>query len=363
MNKNYYYDIQNDLAAYPEAWAYLVWSGRNTGKTYSTLSYMLDTGARFVFLKRTKEDVNLILSGSGKIGTKTSEYGADMSPFKAINRDRGTNIKPFNIYRGYIGGFWSCDGENKPVGDPIGYIIPLSCISKVKGFDLSDCDYLIFDEFIPSPWERVDRQEGKQLLDLYITISRDREHKGLPPLKLICLANPTDVNCPVFQELELADAAAEMSLKKEEYKMLRGCLLHNIQMPEAFKEAEEKTAAIAAMSGTAWHDMTTGEGFAYNDMRMIGRQSLKGYKCRACIYYRNYTWYMYQKEEKWYLCRSRGIYPRECFYNLNTDQDARRFFIEWQIPIKIEYINGNVRFEAYTMFDVIINFRKFFPFV
>lgn len=359
---SYYYDIKNDLEAYPDAWAVFAWSGRNTGKTYSTLKYMLDTGARFVFLKRTMEDVKLILSGSGKVGTKLSQYGADMSPFKAINRDTGENVRAFGIYKGYLGGFWHCDEENKPVLDPVGYIVSLSSISKVKGFDLSDCDYLIFDEFIPSPWERVDRNEGKQLLDLYITISRDREHKGRPPLRLICLANPTDVNCPVFQELELADDAAEMSVRGEEFRLVRGCLLHAIRMGDDFQRTEESTAAVAAMAGTAWHDMTVGEGFAYDDMTMIRRISLKGYRCRAEVLYRRFAWYIYQNGDKWYICTSRGD-PSDGTYNLNTDQDARRFFFDMQISLRNDYIAGCVIFQTYTMFDVIINFRKFFPFV
>ena len=120
MMKTYYYDVKNDLDRAPECWAYFAWSGRNTGKTYSTLLYMLETGARFIFLKRTIEDVKLILSGSGKIGSKLSQYGADLSPFKAINRDRATNVRAFSIYKGYLGGFWKCDSENQPVGDPIG---------------------------------------------------------------------------------------------------------------------------------------------------------------------------------------------------------------------------------------------------
>ena len=359
---NYYYDVKNDLEAYPDAWAFFAWSGRNTGKTYSTLKYMLDTGARFVFLKRTIEDVRLILAGSGKIGTKLSQYGADMSPFKALNRDLGTNVRAFGIYKGYLGGFWKCDENNEPILSPIGYILSLSGISKVKGFDLSDCDYLIFDEFVPSPWERVDRNEGKQLLDLYVTISRDREHRGKPPLRLIALANPTEVNCPLFQELELADDAADMARRGEEYRKVRGCLLHNIKMCDDFQRAEENMSAISAMTGTAWHDMTLGQGFAYNDFTMIRPQSLKGFRCRVGLIYRRFTWYIYQKEATYYICSSRNN-PADGFYDLNRDQEARSFFYDWQIELKNEYINGNVIFQSYTMFDVIINFRKFFPFV
>lgn len=362
VKTNYYYDIADDLAAAPDCWALFAWSGRNTGKTYSSLRYMLEGKHKFIFLKRTIEDVKLILSGSGKIGSKLSLYGADMSPFKALNRDLGTNIRAFGIYKGYLGGFWKCDPKNEPIGDPIGYILALNAVAKVKGFDLSDCDFLIFDEFIPSPWERVDRQEGKQLLDLYMTVSRDREHRGRQPLKLIGLANPTEINCPVFQELEVADEAADMVKHGDEFRTVRGIRLHAIRMCDDFQQNEEQMAALQAMDGTAWHDMTLGEGFAYNDVDMIKQLKLKGFRCAVEVIYRRFHWYIYQRDALFYVCTSRGN-PRDGTYNLNKDQDARRFYIEQQIDLKAEYIDGNVAFQTYTMYDVLINFKKFFNFV
>ena len=32
-SKKYYYDIEDDLREYPDAWCYIVVGGRNTGKT------------------------------------------------------------------------------------------------------------------------------------------------------------------------------------------------------------------------------------------------------------------------------------------------------------------------------------------
>lgn len=358
---NYYYNVAEDLEKFPECWAYFAWSGRNTGKTYSTLKYMLESRTKFIFLKRTIEDVNMLLSGSGKVGSKLSMYGADMSPFKAINRDTGSNVRAFGVYKGYLGGFWHCNEKNEPILDPIGYILSLNSISKVKGFDLSDCDYIIFDEFIPSPWERVDKQEGKQLMDLYMTVSRDREHRGKAPLKIIGLANPTEANCPIFQELEIADEAVIMNTHGEEYRQIRGIMLHQIKMCAEFNEVENNMQAVKAMEGTSWHDMTTGEGFAYNDFGMVAPQKLKGYRCIIGIIYRRYHWFIYQKEESYYVCKSWGE-PRDGTYDLNTDKDVRRFYGDVYLELKQDYVEGNVKFQTYTMFDVIINYKKFFNF-
>lgn len=361
MVMNYYYDINADLFKYPDAWAYIVWSGRNTGKTYSTLCHMLDAGVKFLYVKRCVEDVKLILSGSGKIGAKISQYGADFSPFKAINRDRGTNVRAFSIYKGYVGGFWNCDENNAPVDSPIGYVVPLNAVTKVKGFDLSDCDFIVFDEFIPSKWERVEKNEGKQLLDLYMTVARDREHRGKPPLKLICLANPTEINCPVMQELEIADDASDMSIKGDEYRYVRGIVLHQIMMGVDFTDKEESMPIIKAMEDTAWRAMTMGEGFAYNDMCMLRKLPLKGFRCLVAVKYRKQTWYIYEKDGIWFVCKSPNK-PADGSFDLNRDADARKFYMEYAIDLKDEYTDGRVFFQTYTMYDVIINYKKFFRF-
>ena len=358
MKSNYYYDLADDLKKYPDAWAYLIWSGRNTGKTYSTLKYCLDRNLKFVFIKRTKEDVALLTSGSGKVGSKRSEYGADMSPFKAINRDTGSNIHAFDIYKNYIGGFWRCDDEGAAVGAPIGYIVALSTAAKVKGFDLSDCDVMIFDEFIPNAWEITKRGEGKQILDLYMTIARDREHRGKDPLKLIALANPTALRCGLFEVLEVTDTVARMSQTGEEYHEQKGILLHQIQMGANFQRQEENMDILQTMAGTDWADMSLGSGFAYNDMSMIRSVPLKGYVCVYEVRYKKNVWYIYQKDGDYYVCTSRG--KARAVYDLNTDIGVRAFYREVQMDLKDDYINGCVVFQTYTMYDVLINFRKYF---
>jgi len=357
--KKYYYDIAEDLRKYPDCWAYAAWSGRGTGKTYSALWYMINTGAKFVFIRRTIEDVKLILAGSGKVGSKLSQYGADFNPFKAVNRDKGCNIRAFDIYKGYIGGFWACNDNGEAEGAPIGFITALSAIAKTKGFDLSECDYIIFDEFIPNPWETVDRGEGKQLLDLYMTVLRDREHRGRPPVKLLMFANPTEVNCPIFQELEVADIAAQMDVKKEEYNVTRGIMLHRIQMRSDFIEKQKSSAILQAMQGTAWAENALGVSFSYNDMSNIGKRPLKGMQCQCRVKYRSVDWYIYRGRGETYVTKSAGTHY-DAYYNLNKEVDRRAFYINEQIDIKDDFTNGEVYFETYTMFDVIINFKKFF---
>ena len=113
--------------------------------------------------------------------------------------------------------FYKCDANDEPVGAPVGYALALSAAEDVKGFDLSEVDFMIFDEFIPKPYQIVKRTEGDALLDIYMTLTRDRIERGRKELKLICLANATNINNPTFDILDVIDTAADMDLYDKEY--------------------------------------------------------------------------------------------------------------------------------------------------
>mgnify|MGYP006908797588 CR=1 FL=1 len=93
-----YYHLSEDLKMYPNAWVYFVWSLRGPGKTYSGLRYCIANDVKFIYMKRTNEDIDLLCQRGFK-GDKTY----DPSPFKPINRDFGCNIRPYKIREGLAG--------------------------------------------------------------------------------------------------------------------------------------------------------------------------------------------------------------------------------------------------------------------
>lgn len=354
--KNYYYNVEDDLNAYPDAWAYIIVGGRNTGKTYSALKYCYENKYPFVFVKRTNDDVK-ILCAKGKSQEKV-EF--DLSPFKPINRDIGSNVCPVQIAKG-IGGFFNCSEEDgKPCGKPIGYIISLNVVNDVKGFDLSECDYLIFDEFIPKKWERVNKKEGDQLMDLYKTVSRDRIHRGRKPLKMLCLANATDISSPTTNILEITDTMAEMSVKDIHTfnDPERNIFINILKSNDAFIEQEKKDPLYKAMGHTQWGQMAFDNDFAYNDFTNVGRVSLKNYMPITAVVFKQKTYYVYMKNGLYYMTYSRN---KRCkIYNLNLENHQKKFYYDYVLDLRNECIEGRMIFESYTMYDLIINFKKYF---
>ena len=75
--KKHYYNIEDDLKKYPDAWCYIIVGGNSTGKTYGTLWYEYKNNRRFAFVKRTNDDVDILCATNKRV---------DLSPFKAINK-------------------------------------------------------------------------------------------------------------------------------------------------------------------------------------------------------------------------------------------------------------------------------------
>lgn len=346
-----YYDIRDDRKAYPDAWCYLVWSKRGPGKTYSTLRMCVEDKKKFVFIKRTIEDVKLLCAS-----VKRKDIDFDISPFVPLNRDFGWNIVPVKIEKG-VAGFYNCNEEGEPAGAPVGYCIALTIASEVKGFDMSECDYMIFDEFIPKQYERVSRNEGDALLDIYMTVSRDRVERGRPELILICLANATSINNPVFITLEVVDIAADMDVKNIEYFYNeRGIMLHEIP-PVAMNEKREKTGIEKAMTDTAWGDMSFSGKFAYDDFTNVQHTRMKNYQPLCAYTYKRKEVYIYQKDGYYYATESKA---KVNMYNLNRENDQKRFFFDYIGRLREACIEDRMKFEKYSMYDLVINYKKIF---
>lgn len=355
MKENYndgYYHLGKDLELYPDAWCYIVFSKRGPGKTYSSLWYSYYNNIKIIYMKRTIEDVNLICSAN--------EFGFDPSPYVPINRDKFLNIKPMKIKEG-IGAFWNTLEDGSKEGLPVSYILSLNAIKKFKGFDFSDCDWILFDEFIPQVGEIVKRGEGEMLLDLYMTVARDRQKRGKKPLKLILFANAEDISTPVTNTLEVVDDMAELVASGERYSYIeeRGILIHHITAEEVPMKEEEKEGIYSAMAHTSWAKKSFEGEFANNDFSNVGRVSLKNYKPYIHLTYKTYEYYIYINDKgQYYVCSSK----QKCLfdYDLNKENDQKLYWVEHGIDLRFECINGNVKFQKYTMYDLIVNYKTFF---
>lgn len=355
-----YYAIKNDIEAHPDAWLFGCVGGRNTGKTYGALDYYREIGDKFMFVKRTNDDVD-ILCNRGKGDAKN-----DVSPYKSINRDKGCNIKPVKFDKGF-GGFFPFQDEDI-AGEMLAYIMSLHAIGKYKGADFSDAMAILFDEFIPKPSERTDRDEGEQLLDLYKTVSRDRVLRGKPELKLILLANATNVYNPTMAVLGLIDVVSYMNAIQANakanghivtvtyYDPKRKIFLRLLPMSEDMKKAEEHTGFYQTLKDTDWGRMAWDNEFAFNDFTCVQHCNLKGYKPYCSVHYKGKTYYIYNSEEGYYMCMSKFNHDAPS-YNLNIESQQRKFYYDYAMYLYEAILDGRMFFAEYTMYDLIFNYK------
>ena len=346
-----YYFFGDDLRKYPDAWCYVVWSRRGPGKTYSSLRFAYENNIPIVYMKRTIEDVGTICANSD---------GLDLSPYVPINRDSGSTIKPRLIRKG-LGGFYSkMDKDGNAVGLPFSYIVALNAMKTIKGMDLSNADWLMLDEFIPQIGETIRHAEGQMLLDMYMTIARDRVKRGREQLKLILFANAENISTPITSELEIIDKMVDLSASGESHMYLedRGILLHHITQKEIPLAKMEMNGIYKAMQGTAWGEKAFGGEFSANDFTNIGHKRLKGYQPVARFKYKRREYTIWRKDEYVYICSAKGTTGR--FYDIDTENGQKMFYAEIVRMLREDTANGYVTYEMYSLYDLIMNFRKIY---
>lgn len=352
--KDDYYHILADMLKFHRCWCYVVWSKRGPGKTYSVLWLAYYSNFPIIYMKRTDKDVERILK-------EQPDIKLDPSPYAPLKKDKLIRVAGSKIDDGF-GAFYEADNEGQPTGRLLCYVLSFNKITTYKGNDFSEVELLVFDEFIPQLGERIKRSEGEALLDLYQTVSRDRQKRGRKPLKMILFANAEQISVPVTQELEIIDDMADLNAsgKTHFYNQDRDILLHHITNEEVPIKEEEKEGIFKGMAGTAWHDKSFGGQFIHNDFTNVVERSLKRGKPILQLKYKTHFYYIYYKEEKgtYYMCSHPAKAYRQ--YDLNRENEQKKFYYDYLIDLREACIEERFKFEKYSMYDLIINYKKYF---
>lgn len=349
-----YYHFGEDYENYPEADIFIVWSKRGPGKTYSALRYAKEHNLQIIYLRRTMKDIEMV--------TSTGPNGEDRSPYAPLNRDLGWNVQP--LIKKDSAAFYDFE-EGEPVGRPLANVVALSQVKDVKGFDMSECDWILFDEFVPLPGTVCRRSEGEMFLSIYDSVSRDRIKRGREPLKLILFANAEEVSTAITREMNVIDDLVEVTYmegkKHIRYDELRGAVYHHISNEEIpMKETEQKRGLARFMSGTSWYEKEYVGHFTNNDFTSICKRSIRHARPYIQLTYKQsiYFIYVYDEKGKFYMCSS----PAKCIlhYNLNRENEQKKFYLSEYFDLRNACIEDRFQFEKYSMYDLIMNYKQYF---
>ena len=297
--------------------------GRATGKTYGALKYAYESHTRFILMRRTQAQTDLINK-------------PEFNPYKAINTDLCSDIQVKSISKYNSRIFEPAeDGEQL-----LGYTCALSTISNMRGFDASDCKLLIYDEFIPERHERPIKGEGAAFLNAYESINRNRELKGEPPLQVLGLANAFNIANPIFMELGLVGRCEKMKNSDQELFIdrERGILLVLLQHSRI--SAAKADTALYRLSSGSYSDMALSNDFIYNSTDNIKAQALKEYKLLCTV--GEISIYRHKSKREYYVSEHRtGTAPQ---YK-SDEVGIMRYRRKYGIVMAPAYVNNRVQFE------------------
>ena len=296
--------------------------GRATGKTFTALMHTVETGTPFMLMRRTQAQADVINK-------------PQFSPFRPINRYRNWDIKTKPISKNNSAIY---DGEDET---PLGYTCALSTIATMRGFDASDVELLIYDEFIPEKHERPLKNEGLAFLNAYETINRNRELDGRPPLQVLALANSNMLDNPIFVELGLVQRAYKMQCEGREISIdeKRGIGIFMLR-ESPISDGKRDTALYKAAGSGEFAAMSLGNEFARDDGILIKSMPLAGFNPlvsvgEICIYSAKSGGGFYVSSH------TRGTPPRYGY----GDTERRRFrnAYAW---LWVEHMRGRIIFES-----------------
>lgn len=299
--------------------------GRGIGKTYGILKKALQDNIFFLLMRRTQAQVDLINK-------------PEFNPYKTIANDLNIKITTKAISK-YNAAFIQDLGESERI---IGYTAALSTLSNLRGFDSSDIDLIIYDEFIPEKHEKQMKNEAAALLNAYETINRNRELNGSKPVKMIALANSNDIANPIFIELGFLKIVDKMRSKHTDIFIdkQRGFALIFPDNSKISKQ-KSKTALYSLIDPESdFSKMSIGNDFSYNDFTGIKNVNIKEYKPIACI--DGVTIYRHKSSRKYYISEHYSGSPEEF---TTSDIDRVRFIRKYGRILNTAYINKNMCFE------------------
>lgn len=295
----------------------IIIGGRGIGKTYSALSFMIENKKKFLYMRNTRQQISECCSDFG-------------NPFKRLNKDKGWNIQ-LEVEKDHV----NIINDDLEV---IGYASPLSVFENLRGADLSDVDYIVFDEFIEN--RKLLFDQFKAFVNMRETVGRNRELLGEAPLYTILLSNAQSLNSPILAGYNLIPNIEGM-MKAHQQKFKREDTL--VLLPESeVSELKKKTSTYSGLEGTRIFKENIENKFANDSFYGVKKRNIREY-VPLCKIDDIYIYY-HKSTMKKYVCTIQAINIPE----YNSKDNALAFYQSFGRYLPSEYANGFVEFSDYT---------------
>lgn len=278
--------------------------GRGIGKTYSTI----DVGIKehenaFLYLRNTREQLQ----------ESCGDFG---NPFKKWANDHKRDIKLISEKNHALIKEWKNDGQ-EIINYTIGAGANLSTFSNMRGVDLSNINFIMFDEFIENRTLTFDQYSA--FLHMYETVNRNRELEGLPPCVCILLSNAQRLGNPILRGFNLIPVIENMQ-KNGQRSYADGPI--RIELPFSdVSEEKRNTALYQATNGSRFNSEALDNNFINDSFTGVKKVNINEYTPMYAI--DDIYIYKHKSEVLYYACsipanvkmfRSKDNFP--IFYRL-----------------------------------------------
>lgn len=240
--------------------------GRGIGKTYDTINIGITQHENaFMYLRNTKEQLQ---ESCGAFGNPFKKWAADHE--RDIRLEKERNHAVIKEYKN--------DGQ-KIINYDVGVGANLSTFENLRGVDLSNINFIMFDEFIEN--RTLTFNQYQAFLHMYETINRNRELIGLPPVVCVLLSNAQRLGNPILRGFNLIPVIENMQ-KNGQRSYANGPIRIELPFSEVSEE-KRQTALYKATAGSSFNAEALDNNFINDSFTCIKKADLKEYTPIICI--------------------------------------------------------------------------------
>ena len=298
--------------------------GRGIGKSYSAIDTCITKyKGQFLYLRNT----------AVQLKESCNSFG---NPFKKWARDHNRDImmkmeSEHAVVYEYTG---EGDDREKTI---IGYGAALSTFDNLRGVDLSDVNFVMFDEFIEKRTLQFDQYTTYK--GMYETVNRNRELEGEPPLYVVLLSNAQRLGNPILRGYDLIPVIESMQRSGQ-----RVASVGNKRIELPFSEITElkRNTALYQGENDKYTDEALNNNFANDSFTGVKKVSLNEYSPICSI--DDIYIYRHKSDSTFYACAT----PAKGVHNYRSRDHLIVFNRLYGLKLKLAYGSDKILFSDYA---------------
>lgn len=298
--------------------------GRGIGKSYSAIdTCVTQYPGKFLYLRNTQVQIK-------------ESCGAFGNPFKKWSRNHNRDIMmKMEGEHAVVYEYTGADDEKEK--HCIGYAAALSVFENLRSVDLSDVNFVLFDEFIENRTLSFDQFDAYQ--HMYETVNRNRELEGEPPLYVVLLSNAQRLGNPILRGYDLIPVIEGMQRSGQ-----RVATIGNKRIELPFSEISElkKNTALYQEGSEKFIDQALNNNFSNDSFTGIKKVNLQEYAPVCSI--DNIYLYRHKATSTFYAC----AVPAKGCHNYRSRDNLIIFMRLYGLKLKLAFGSDKIYFSDYA---------------